>query len=63
MKRPIHASHRMGKAFSEVRAPAGTERFYSVRCCQDCKGEEFEHAAGQFADDALTKPCLARSKK
>lgn len=62
MKRPIHVSHRMGKPFSDVRAPAGEPRFYSVRQCHGCKGEEIEHAAGQFTDDDLVKPCPARKK-
>jgi hypothetical protein len=57
MKRPIHKSHRMGKAYSDVRAPAGTPRFYSVRQCKGCGAEEIEHAAGQFTDDALVKSC------
>lgn len=59
MKRPIHKSHRMGKSFSDVRAPAGTPRFYSVKQCRDCKGEEIAHAAGQFTDDDLVAPCRA----
>ena len=62
MKRPIHMSHRMGRAFTDVRAPAGTPRFYSVRECQECGAEEIAHAAGQFTDDALVKPCSARSR-
>jgi hypothetical protein len=61
MKRTIHKTHRMGKAFSDVRMPADTPRFYSVRQCRDCKGEEIEHAAGQSTDDELVKPCHARS--
>lgn len=59
MKRLIHESHRMGKPFTDVRAPAGTPRFYGVRQCRDCEGEEIEHAAGQFTDDDLVKPCRA----
>ncbi len=62
MKRPIDTSHRMGKAFSDVRAPAGTLRFYSVRQCRDCEGEEIEHAAGQFTDDGLVAPCSVKKK-
>lgn len=57
MKRPIHKTHRMGKAYSDVRAPAGTPRFYSVRQCKDCGGEEIMHAAGQFTDDDLVQAC------
>lgn len=57
MKRAIHQSHRMGKPFTDVRAPAGTPRFYSVRECSGCGAEEIEHAAGQFTDDDLIKAC------
>ena len=61
MKRPIHVSHRMGKSFTDVRAPAGTSRFYGVCQCKGCGGEEIEAAAGQFTDDDdLVKPCRAR---
>lgn len=62
MKRPIHASHRMSKSFTDVRAPAGTPRFYGVRRCRGCGGEEIVHAAGQFTDEALVKPCTASAK-
>lgn len=57
MKRTIHTSHRMGKWITDVRAPAGTPRFYGVRQCKGCGAEEIEHAAGQFTDDDLAKPC------
>lgn len=57
MKRPIHESHRMGKAFTDVRCPASTPRFYGVRQCQNCGSEEIAHAAGQLTDDNLVKPC------
>ena len=57
MKRPIHVSHLMGKFYTDVRAPAGTPRFYGVRECKGCGAEEIEHAAGQFTDDDLGKPC------
>jgi len=62
MKRKVHTSHRMAKSFTDVRAPAGTSRFYGVRRCKGCGGEEIEHAAGQFTDDALVKPCQVRTK-
>lgn len=62
MKRAIHPSHRMGKSYSDVRAPAGTPRFYSVRQCKGCGAEEIEHAAGQFTDDDLVKTCHAPKK-
>ena len=63
MKRPIHTSHRMGKAFTDVKAPAGTPRFYGVRQCKGCGSEEIEHAAGQFTDDDLGKPCQAGKER
>ncbi len=62
MKRAIHSSHRMGKRYTDVRAPAGTPRFYSVRQCKGCGAEEIEHAAGQFTDDDLVKPCYSPAK-
>jgi len=61
-KRAIHPSHRMGRPFTDVRAPAGTARFYGVRQCKACGAEEIEHAAGQFTDDALVKPCASARK-
>ena len=57
MKRPIHETHRMGKTYSDVRAPAGTPRFYSVCQCKGCGAEEIAHAAGQFTDDDLVQAC------
>lgn len=63
MKRTIHVSHRMGKSFTDVRAPAGTPRFYGVRQCEDCGAEEIEHAAGQFTDDDLVRSCRASKTK
>jgi hypothetical protein len=62
MKRSIHKSHRMSKSYVDVRSPAGTPRFYSVRQCKGCKGEEILHAAGQFTDDDLVKTCLVPAK-
>ena len=62
MKRSIHTSHRMGKPFTDVRSPAGTPRFYGVRQCKDCKAEEIHHAAGQFTDDDLGRPCKMKKK-
>ena len=63
MKRPIHVSHRMGRPYPDVRAPAGTPRFYTVRQCRNCGAEEIEHAAGQITDDALVKRCAAPAEK
>ena len=62
MRRLIHPSHRMGKIFTDVCAPAGTPRFYGVRRCKGCNGEEIAHAAGQFTADDLVAPCRARKK-
>jgi len=53
----------MGTLFTDVRAPAGTPRFYSVKRCRDCKGEEIAHAAGQFTGDDLVKPCQVGKKQ
>lgn len=63
MKRAVHASHRMGRWFTDVRAPAGTPRFYGVRRCKGCGAEEIEHAAGQFTDEDLGKPCQEGKKQ
>lgn len=63
MKRTIHTSHRMGKSFSDVRAPAGTPRLYSVRQCKGCEAEEIEHAAGRFTADDLVKSCQGGKKQ
>lgn len=64
-KKP-HPSHRMSKWEVDVRAPAGTPRFYSVRQCVRCGEEEMKHAAGHFVD-RLQQPCAvpprARKKR
>jgi hypothetical protein len=57
--RTIHASHEMARFTSEVRAPAGTPRFYSVRRCKRCGAEQMKHPAGQQSDEALFKKCRA----
>jgi len=54
-KKP-HPSHRMTRWTTDVRAPAGTPRFYSVRKCRKCEGEEMKHNAGHFIEE-LCKPC------
>lgn len=56
---PIHETHRMSKWRAEVRAPAGTPRFYSVRNCRGCGEEEAKHPAGHFVADALRRRCVA----
>lgn len=52
----VHPSHEMGKAVTEVLAPSGTPRFYSVKTCKKCKLREESHAAGHFLND-LQYPC------
>jgi hypothetical protein len=52
-----HKSHRMTKWQSEIRAPASTARFYSVRRCKKCGHEQMYHAAGRFIDSELKKEC------
>lgn len=56
----VDRSHRMSKWRSEVIAPCGTPRFYSVRHCSRCKREEWEHAAGHFFH-GLEFPCKGLS--
>lgn len=53
----IHSSHRLTKWKTEIRSPAGTARFYSVRHCKDCDAEEMRHAAGHFGLEQLQKEC------
>ena len=52
----VHPSHSMSNWRSEILAPAGTPRFYSVRHCKHCTKEEWEHAAGHFFH-GLSLPC------
>lgn len=53
----VDESHDMTDWRSEVRAPAGTERFYSVRNCVNCEYEMSEHPAGRFMDYQLKREC------
>ena len=55
----VHPSHNMTEWYTEVKAPAGTPRFYRVRHCEDCEGEQYYHAAGRFIDPELTHRCEA----
>ncbi len=51
-----HSSHRMQRKWrSEILAPAGTPRFYSVRNCIACKEEEWQSAAGHFLNGLIKK--------
>ena len=59
-KKP-HSSHKMSKWYCDVRAPAGTPRFYSVRECKKCGEEEIKHPAGHFVNE-LIKPCVVDDK-
>lgn len=56
-KSMIHESHSLGESYSDIRAPAGTPRFYSVTECLKCESEIIEHPAGLFIDDELLMPC------
>ena len=52
-----HSSHRMQRKWhTEILAPAGTERFYSVRSCIACGEREEKAAAGHFFN-GLLQPC------
>jgi hypothetical protein len=53
----VHESHDMTDWNSQIRAPSGTERFYSVRECVNCGYEQAEHPAGQFMDYQLKHEC------
>lgn len=52
-----HESHKMDEWYTDIRAPAGTPRFYGVRECKACGAEEIQHPAGHFLDDDLKYPC------
>jgi len=56
----IHPSHEMNEWHTEVRSPCGTSRFYRVRQCIYCEGEQAEHPAGRFIDPELLRPCLRK---
>jgi hypothetical protein len=56
-----HPSHKMTKWESEILAPCGEPRFYSVRHCEVCKEEEWEHTAGHFLH-RLGYPCRGRKE-
>ena len=53
----VHDSHDMTEWYSDIRAPAGTPRFYSVRHCKRCEYEQMEHTAGRFIDPPLERRC------
>lgn len=44
---------------TEIRAPAGTPRFYGVRKCKLCGEEEMKHPAGHFME-GLEQPCASK---
>lgn len=62
MKTP-DPSHKMSKWQTDVRAPAGTPRFYSVSSCKLCGAEMIKHPAGERMDDDLTRLCLVSEEK
>lgn len=53
----VHKSHKMTKWESTILAPCGTERFYSIRECKKCGGEQYYAAAGRFIDKELKEEC------
>lgn len=58
MAKEIHPSHNMTEWRTEIRTPAETSRFYGVRSCKACGGEELKHSAGHFVDKWLFDPCV-----
>lgn len=61
-KEQPHVSHAMGEEFTDIRAPAGTPRFYGVRRCENCGAEQIQHPAGHFIDDELQVLCLFKGE-
>jgi len=55
----VDDSHDMNDWHTDVRAPSGTPRFYSVRQCKRCDGEQAKHSAGRFIDPELERRCPA----
>ena len=53
----VHESHDMTEWRSEIRCPRDTPRFYSVRNCKKCGGEQLQHPAGKFMDGILKTNC------
>ena len=57
----VHPSHCMTVKRSEILAPNGTPRFYSIRNCENCQLEEWEHPAGHFFN-GLEFPCKKKGR-
>jgi hypothetical protein len=55
--RIIHPSHIMSVPYCDIRCPASTPRFYTIRKCIKCGYEEVSHTAGYFLDNELELPC------
>jgi hypothetical protein len=53
----VDDSHDMNEWHTDVRAPVGTARFYSVRQCRRCGYEQGIHAAGRYIDPWLKRRC------
>jgi len=53
----VHKSHKMTEWTSTILAPCGTARFYSIRECKKCGGEQYYAAAGRFIDSELKEKC------
>lgn len=62
-KKSVHESHDMTTWKPEIRSPAGTLRFYSVRKCKCCEAEQMFHSAGKFMDNDLLKECKGENQK
>jgi hypothetical protein len=56
----VHKSHKMTKWSSTILAPCGTPRFYSIRECKKCGGEQYYAAAGRFIDPELKEKCKGK---
>lgn len=53
----VHESHVMTDWRTEIRCPGSTPRFYGVRNCKKCEGEQLQHPAGKFMDGSLKTKC------
>lgn len=58
----VHPSHKMGRKRTEILAPCGTPRFYTVRECSKCGRREEAAAAGHFFN-GLEYPCTEAGRQ
>jgi len=54
---PPHSSHKMSEWDTGIRCPGSSPRFYNVRACEGCEGEEMRHPAGRFIETELLREC------